>query len=103
MGKRKTGEYVKTDGFEGAPYEGGLLASRLRKAREDASMSLREAATAVGVSTNTIINVEYGRNAPTARVLYRMSQVYGVSLDWLMGNVVLRGRVVGTEMGGGTA
>lgn len=58
-----------------------LSPEQIRAARLAAGLSLRGAATALGVSKTTIVNSENGETSPGSDLLGRMSGVYGVTVD----------------------
>lgn len=60
------------------------VGTRLRAAREQASLSLRELARRVGVSPSFMSQVELGRTAPSVGTLYAIARELGLSLDTVM-------------------
>ena len=65
----------------------GLLARRLRKAREEAGLSRVEAARRVGIAENTIYRHESGRSFPRSETLTSLAREYGRSVGWFLGEV----------------
>ena len=61
------------------------LGSRLRQARLDADMSLRELARQLNVSASFISQLENGKSQPSVATLYSLAQLLGVSMDRLFG------------------
>jgi transcriptional regulator with XRE-family HTH domain/quercetin dioxygenase-like cupin family protein len=61
------------------------LGSRLRRARLDADMSLRELARQLNVSASFISQLENGKSQPSVATLYSLAQLLGVSMDRLFG------------------
>jgi len=59
------------------------LGSRLRQARLDADLTLRELARTLGVSPSFVSQLENGKSQPSVATLYSLAQVLGVSTDWL--------------------
>lgn len=59
------------------------LGSRLRQARVDADMTLRELARTLGVSPSFVSQLENGKSQPSVATLYSLAQVLGVSIDRL--------------------
>jgi len=59
------------------------LGSRLRQARVEADLTLRELARTLGVSPSFVSQLENGKSQPSVATLYSMSQVLGVSIDRL--------------------
>lgn len=60
------------------------IAQRLRQAREQAGLSQGQAAKRLGLHRPTISEIEAGRRKVAADELWRFSQLYGVSVLWLM-------------------
>ncbi len=60
---------------------GSALASRLRKARLDARLTVRELARQLGVSASFVSQLENGKSQPSVATLYSLAQHLGVSLD----------------------
>lgn len=61
------------------------LGSRLQEARKAAGFTLERAGEALEVSYQSIWKWEHGNSYPTADRLEKAAELYGVSLDWLMG------------------
>jgi transcriptional regulator with XRE-family HTH domain len=59
------------------------LGARLRQARLDAHLSLREMARQLGVSASFASQLENGKSQPSVATLYSLSQLLGVSIDRL--------------------
>lgn len=59
------------------------LGSRLREARLDADLTLREMARTLGVSPSFVSQLENGKSQPSVATLYSLAQLLGVSIDWL--------------------
>ncbi len=59
------------------------LGVRLRQARVDANMSLREMARQLGVSASFVSQLENGKSQPSVATLYSLAQLLGVSIDRL--------------------
>jgi transcriptional regulator with XRE-family HTH domain len=57
----------------------------LKRLRDDAGKSLREAATEIGISDSYLYQIERGeRGAPKLEIMRDMARAYGVSLDAIM-------------------
>ena len=67
------------------------VGDRCRKAREDSGHGSAEFADLIGVSRNTVGNVEAGRVQPRKIVLNAWALVTGVPLVWLRDGVVPAG------------
>lgn len=61
------------------------LAQRLRFAREQAGLSQGQVARLLNMHRPTVSEIEAGRRTVSAQELSRLSEVYAVDLDWLMG------------------
>jgi transcriptional regulator with XRE-family HTH domain len=59
------------------------LGSRLRQARLDSNMTLRELARTLGVSPSFVSQLENGKSQPSVATLYSLAQLLGVSIDRL--------------------
>src|SRR5688500_6006330 len=62
------------------------LGSRLRQARLQANLSLREMARQLGVSPSFVSQLENGKSQPSVATLYSLAQLLGVSMDRLFDN-----------------
>ena len=63
-----------------------VLSERIAKARERAGLSKTELARLIGVKPPSVTNYEQGKRKPTVETLSIMSEVLGVTSDWLIGN-----------------
>jgi transcriptional regulator with XRE-family HTH domain/mannose-6-phosphate isomerase-like protein (cupin superfamily) len=61
----------------------GQLGARLRVARRQAGLSLRELARQLSVSPSFLSQMENGKSQPSVATLYSIAQVLGVSIDEL--------------------
>lgn len=61
------------------------LGSRLRRARLDADLSLRELARQLNVSASFVSQLENGKSQPSVATLYSLARLLGVSMDRLFG------------------
>jgi transcriptional regulator with XRE-family HTH domain len=61
------------------------VGSELRRVREARKLSLRNVASAVGVSASLLSQVETGKTQPSVSTLYALVNYLGISLDGLMG------------------
>jgi len=61
------------------------LGSRLKRARERAGLTQREAAEALGMTPAAISQYEGGKRTPRAETLERMARLYGVPLGFFFG------------------
>jgi len=60
--------------------------NRFKKYRIKAGLRQNEAAEKIGVKNYQLGNYETNRSEPNISVLMKMSEVYGVSIDLLLGN-----------------
>ena len=60
------------------------MGARIRARRESLKMSREKLAKKLSVTAKTISNIEYGEKGMTLKNLYRLKQVLGVSIDFLM-------------------
>ncbi len=77
------------DGSDGVMAMDDMLkgiGDRVRQARAKRHMSQMDLAEAAGLSTSFISNVEMGRQSMNIRALVSISNVLGVSTDWLLRN-----------------
>ena len=58
--------------------------ARIRARREALNMSREELAKKLAVTAKTIANIEYGEKGMTLKNLYKMKQILGVSIDYLL-------------------
>lgn len=60
------------------------IGDKIKKARTDAKLTQERAAEVLGVSRQTVSNWENGRFYPDIASVLKMSDLYGVSLDYLL-------------------
>lgn len=75
----------KTPEIRAGKTERQALGHRLREARRTAGFTLEKAAEALSLSHSAISQWEKGDSFPTADRLEKAAELYGVSMDWLMG------------------
>lgn len=63
---------------------------RLKILRKDFNISQDELGKKIGVARTSVANYETNRNYPTSEVLEKLSDVFGVSLDYLLGKTDVR-------------
>jgi transcriptional regulator with XRE-family HTH domain len=71
-----------------------MLAGRMKELREARRWSLREAAEKTGVSKSMLSKIERGTTSPTAFILGRLAEGFGMSISQFLGGEVRRGDVV---------
>lgn len=62
--------------------------TRLRECRERAGLSQKYVALTFGVAPPSVANWERGKTNPTYENMARLSDLYGVSVDYLLGRTV---------------
>ena len=62
-----------------------MLGNRIRDLRKLKNMNQRDLGKLLGVSASTIGMYEQGRREPDAESLVRLSEYFGVSVDYLLG------------------
>jgi len=62
-----------------------ILSQRLREAREKAGLKQIEASKLLGISNGTLSGYEREYRDPDTDTLHKMADLYGVSVDWLLG------------------
>lgn len=75
------------------------LGSRLRDARVQSGLSLREAARQLGVSASFVSQMENGKSQPSVATLYSLAQLLGVSIDELFATHPIRRAAPGPATG----
>lgn len=64
-----------------------MISERLKSLREDADLSQKELAKALGVSPSTIGMYESGKRTPDSDMLTRICDFFNVSVDYLLGRI----------------
>jgi transcriptional regulator with XRE-family HTH domain len=67
------------------------LGERLKKAREEMRLSQLDAAKKIGISNGTLSGYERNYRDPDTNTLKLISELYEVSLDWLLTGVISTG------------
>ena len=57
---------------------------RLRQVRTDNNLTVRQFASVINASTNTVVNTEKGHRDITRQYAKRIEDVFGVSVDWIL-------------------
>jgi transcriptional regulator with XRE-family HTH domain len=60
------------------------IAERLKEARTKAGLSLPEVYEKTGISTGNLSELEKGKHDPSAKALVLFSEIYNVSVDWIL-------------------
>jgi len=63
-----------------------LFALRLKSLRIEANLTLQQVADYLSVNKTTISYYEKGKRVPSFNNLVKLSELFGVSLDYLLGN-----------------
>jgi putative transcriptional regulator len=58
-----------------------IVNNRLKELREKALMTQEELAIRAGVSRQTIISLEKGRYNPSITLAYKLSRIFGLSIE----------------------
>ena len=66
------------------------LPERLLLLRQERSLSQKGLVKEMGLALNTYVRYERGEREPTASVLIRMADFYGVAIDYLVGRTEKR-------------
>lgn len=62
-----------------------MLHERLKEARDNAKLSQADVAKKCGISQPAYFDIEHGDRLPSLAVAKRLSKLFDVSLDWLVG------------------
>lgn len=62
-----------------------LVANRIKCARSKAKLTQVDVATALGITPQAISNYERGVNGVPNNVIYKMAELFGVTVDYLIG------------------
>jgi transcriptional regulator with XRE-family HTH domain len=63
-----------------------LVARRLREARLRAGLTEVDVRDRIGISTRTVRAYEHAERLPGAQALAKLTRLYGVSADWVLGD-----------------
>lgn len=63
----------------------GLIASRLKEARKDKGLTLRQVEAATGIANENLSRYENARTGLSVGTLIKLCVVYGRSADYLLG------------------
>lgn len=66
------------------------FANRLSELRKEYKMTQKELADRLGVARGTIGMYEIGRREPDTDTLYRLSKIFNVSIDYLIGKTNIK-------------
>ena len=69
----------------GRRMDAGEMGKRLRDARNRLGKTQEEVADALGVASNSVWHWEAGRTMPATDRLVAVAQLYGTSVDWILG------------------
>ena len=69
------------------PEERALIGERLREARKLAGLSQGQSAKMIGLHRPTITEIEAGNRKVSAEEIKQFSNLYDVSVSWLLGDV----------------
>lgn len=57
---------------------------RILGLRRESGLMQKELAQKLGLDRSTLSKIENGENAPTARVLIKLRQLFSISVDWVL-------------------
>lgn len=63
-----------------------MLHERAKETREKLKLSQAEVAKQCGISQPAYFDIEHGDRTPSLAVAKRLANLFGVSIDWLVGN-----------------
>lgn len=66
------------------------LSERMKELRMEKHLRQEDAASGLEISMSAYCRYEYGQREPTASVLIRMADFYGVTIDYLVGRTDAR-------------
>ena len=67
------------------------LSEKLKKLREEKSLTLVQVAIGSGVKDTTLSEIEIGKiHSPRIDTVTKLAEFYGVSIDWLVGRINLK-------------
>lgn len=64
-----------------------LLKTRLRELRKERKMTQKQVAALIGITESTYCGYETGKRQPDIQKIAELSKIFGVSSDYLLGNV----------------
>ena len=70
-----------------------IFCERLIKVRKQKQLTQKAAAALIGVQASSLSAYEGGRKTPSIEIVMQIAHAYGVSIDWLVGNVDGNGNV----------
>lgn len=73
--------------YESSLYNGGInvLGTRVKTLRKEMKLTQQALGAKVGLKKSSISEIENGNNAPSNEVLSKMTEVFGVTADYLLG------------------
>ena len=72
--------------------------SRLRECRENAKLSQKYVAITLGIASPSVANWERGKTRPSNENVVKLADLYGVSVDYLLGRTDNPNESVGQSM-----
>lgn len=61
--------------------------NRIKDLRQEMKLSMKETAAKLGIPYTTYVNYEKGYREPNSETLIKLSEFFGVTIDYLIGNV----------------
>ncbi len=70
-----------------------VLGNRIKKERENLNLSREDLAKKLGVSYSAIAMYEQGNREPNSEIILKMCEIFGCTMDYLMGKVDFRNNI----------
>ena len=67
-----------------------MLGDRIKKLREQEGLLQREVASRLGISQQAVARWEKGKTEPDSATLVRLAEIFGCSVDYLLGKTNIR-------------
>lgn len=74
--------------------------NRIKKLRSEAGLLQADLAKQLKIRQNTVSNWETGRHEPDQDALREMSKMFGVSIDYILGNTDIKNPLTSEDMNG---
>ena len=74
--------------------------NRIKKLRSEAGLLQADLAKKLKIRQNTVSNWETGRHEPDQDALREMSKLFGVSIDYILGNTDIKNPLTSEDMNG---
>ncbi|HJA48087.1 MAG TPA: helix-turn-helix domain-containing protein [Candidatus Agathobaculum intestinipullorum] len=74
--------------------------NRIKKLRSEAGLLQADLAKKLKIRQNTVSNWETGRHEPDQDALREMSKIFGVSIDYILGNTDIKSPLTSEDISG---